>query len=134
MSSIQAFPFNVTTSRDSYTFYYRELANLLSLSEILAEGEFEPPTGHRVNAQESSHTLFYRIEAVIVSKEGHASYPLSLLMANTQWNNSNGGFPIEIEAWYIPALHYSLDSSIITSSEKLLQLLRKINESIMSLE
>ena len=43
-SSVQVLPLGVTTPRDSYTWNYRELATLLTLSESLAEAGFEPLT------------------------------------------------------------------------------------------
>ena len=43
-SSVQVIPLDVTTPRDSYAWNYRELATLLTLSESLAEGRFEPLT------------------------------------------------------------------------------------------
>ena len=43
-SSVQAFPLDVTTSRDFYAWNYRELATLLTLSASLAEVGLEPLT------------------------------------------------------------------------------------------
>ena len=43
-SSFQVLSLNVTTSRDSYAWNYRELAILLTVSKRLAEGKLEPLT------------------------------------------------------------------------------------------
>ena len=43
-SSVQVFPLDVTTPRDSYAWNYRELATRLTLSELLAEVGLEPLT------------------------------------------------------------------------------------------
>ena len=43
-SSVQVLPLDVTTTRDSYAWDYRELAFLFTLSESLAENGFEPLT------------------------------------------------------------------------------------------
>ena len=43
-SSAQFLPLDVTRPRDSYAWNNRELATLLTLSERLAEGVFEPLT------------------------------------------------------------------------------------------
>ena len=51
-SSVQVLTLNVTTSRDSYAWNYRELATLLTLSESLAKDGFEPLT-IGINAQDS---------------------------------------------------------------------------------
>ena len=42
-SSVQVLPLDVTTPRDSYAWSYREPVTLLTESESLAEGGFEPP-------------------------------------------------------------------------------------------
>ena len=42
LSSVQVLPLDVTTSRDPYTWNYRYLDTLFTLSESLAEDGFEP--------------------------------------------------------------------------------------------
>ena len=41
-SSIHVLPLDVTIPHDSYAWNYRELATLVTLTESLAEGGFEP--------------------------------------------------------------------------------------------
>ena len=44
LSSVQVLPLDMTTPHDSYTWNYRELVTLLTLSESLTEGGFVPLT------------------------------------------------------------------------------------------
>ena len=54
-SSVQVLPLDLTTPRDSYTWNYREMANLLTHSKWKFSWWWVRITNHRINAQESYH-------------------------------------------------------------------------------